>query len=187
MSKVDFKPGTFLYPIPAVLVTSKYENAENVFTVAWTGIVCSDPAMTYISVRKERYSHELIEKSGCFCINLPTEELTYATDYAGVRSGKKEDKFKKLNLTKEKSSKIDCINIKESPVVIECKVTEIKELGSHDMFLAEIVAVRVDEKYIDANDKFDMEKCNLIAYMHGGYFKIGEKLGKFGYSVKKDK
>ena len=185
MGRISFKPGTFLYPLPAVMVSSGNMDKSNIMTVAWTGIICSDPAMVYISVRKERYSYELIKENMEFCINLTTEDLAYATDYVGVRSGKNEDKFNKMNLTKEKANIVSCPMIKESPVVIECKVKEIKELGSHDMFIAEVVAVNVDEKYMDESGRFDMEKCNLIAYSHGQYFTLGKKIGKFGYSVKK--
>ena len=178
MPRISFKPGTFLYPLPAVMVTSgSFENA-NVMTVAWTGIICSDPAMTYISVRKERYSYNLIKENMEFCINLTNEDLVFKADYVGVRSGEKEDKFEKMHLTKEKASVVSCPMIKESPVCIECKVKEIKELGSHDMFIAEIVAVNVDEKYMDETGKFDMEKCKLIAYSHGSYFSLGEKKRK---------
>ena len=141
--------------------------------------------MTYISIRKERYSYDIIKRTGEFCINLTTKELAYATDYCGVKSGRKEDKFKSMKLTKQKASIIKAPIIKESPVNIECKVTEIKELGSHDMFLAQVVAVNVDEEYIDENGRFDLEKCGLIAYSHGEYFKLGQKIGKFGFSVKK--
>ncbi len=185
MSRINFKPGTFLYPLPAVMITSGDMENSNVLTVAWTGIICSDPAMTYISVRKERYSYNLIKENMEFCINLTTEDLAYATDYVGVKSGKDEDKFEKMGLTKEKANIVKCPMIKESPVCIECKVKEIKELGSHDMFIAEIVSVNVDEKYMDETNKFNMEDCKLIAYSHGQYFKLGEKIGKFGYSVKK--
>lgn len=185
MSKQIWKPGTMLNPVPVVMVTSKYEGKENLFTVAWTGTICSDPAMTYISVRKERYSYDLIKKSGKFCINLVNEELAYATDYCGVRSGKTEDKFASMKLEKEQANNFDCPIIAKSPVVLECEVTEIKELGSHDMFIAKILSVDVDEKYLDENGKFDMQKCNLVAYSHGEYYKLGEKIGKFGYSVKK--
>ncbi len=185
MNREIWKPGTMLNPVPVVLVTSKDKEKENVFTVAWTGTICSDPAMTYISVRKERYSYDIIKKSGYFCINLVNEELAYATDYCGVRSGKNENKFKTMNLEKQKAVNFDCPIIKNSPVVLECKVKEIKELGSHDMFIAEIVSVDVDKKYMDENGKFDMQKCNLVSYSHGEYYKLGEKIGKFGYSVKK--
>ena len=185
MSRQTRKPGTLVYPVPAVLITCKDDQKENVFTVAWTGTICSDPAMTYISVRKERYSYDIIKNSGLFCINLTTEELAYATDYCGVKSGKNENKFKSLNLETEKASQIDVPIIKKSPVVIECKVEEIKELGSHDMFIARVIAVDVDEKYIDENGRFDMQKCKLMAYSHGHYYSLGEQLGKFGFSVKK--
>lgn len=185
MSRISFKPGTFLYPIPAVMVTCGDMENSNIITIAWTGIVSSDPATTYVSIRKERFSHGIIEKHKEFCINLTTKDLAYATDYAGVRSGRKEDKFKTLNLTKEEATIVKCPMIKESPVTLECKVIEIKEMGSHDMFLAEIVAVNVDEKYMDENNRFDMDKCNVLAYSHGHYYSLGEKLGKFGFSVKK--
>ena len=149
MARQTWKPGTLVYPVPAVLVTCKDGERENVLTVAWTGTICSDPAMTYISVRKERYSHDIIKKSGVFCINLTTEDLAYATDYCGVRSGRNENKFEKMNLETEMATEVDVPIIKKSPVVIECKVEEIKELGSHDMFIAKVVAVDVDERYID--------------------------------------
>lgn len=185
MGRISFKPGTFLYPLPAVMVTSGDMDNSNILTVAWTGIVSSDPATTYVSVRKERYSYNLIKENMEFCINLTTEDLAYATDFVGVKSGKNIDKFKTLNLTKEKATIVKCPMIKESPVSIECKVIEIKEMGSHDMFLAEIVAVNVDEKYMDEKNKFDMDRCNIIAYSHGQYYTLGKKLGKFGFSVKK--
>ena len=187
MARQTWKPGTLVYPVPAVLVTCKDGERENVLTVAWTGTICSDPAMTYISVRKERYSHDIIKKSGVFCINLTTEDLAYATDYCGVRSGRNENKFEKMNLETEMATEVDVPIIKKSPVVIECKVEEIKELGSHDMFIAKVVAVDVDERYIDENGKIDMETCKLMAYSHGHYYKLGEKIGKFGFSVQKKK
>ena len=143
--------------------------------------------MTYISIRKSRYSYDIIKKSGVFCINLTTKDLAFATDYCGVKSGETEDKFKSMKLEKEKCRKIDCVMLKQSPVTIECKVKEIKELGSHDMFMAEVVSVNVDDKYIDENGKFDMQKCDLITYSHGEYYTLGKKLGKFGYSVQKKK
>ena len=185
MSRQIWKPGTMLNPVPVVLVTSKYEEKENVFTVAWTGTICSDPAMVYISVRKERYSHELIKKSGKFCINLVNEELVYATDYCGVRSGKNENKFKTMKLQTESAVAFDCPIISKSPVVLECEVEEIKELGSHDMFIAKIINVDVDEKYLDSKGRLDLAKCNLVTYSHGEYYSVGKKIGKFGYSVKK--
>lgn len=185
MARESFKPGTFVYPLPAVMVTCGDMEQSNILTIAWTGIIASDPATTYISVRKERYSHNIIKENMEFCINLTTKDLAYATDCAGVKSGSKIDKFKELNLTKESASIVKCPLIKESPVCVECKVKEIKEMGSHDMFIAEIVAVNVDKKYIDETGKFDMERCNLIAYSHGQYYTLGDKLGKFGFSVKK--
>ena len=185
MSRQIWKPGTLVYPVPAVLITCSDGKKDNVFTVAWTGTICSDPAMTFISVRKERFSYDIIKNTGEFCINLTTKELAFATDYCGVRSGKNLDKFKEMKLTKEKCSVINVPMIKESPITIECKVQDIKELGSHDMFIAQVVAINVDDKYIDDTGRFDMQKCNLIAYSHGEYYELGEKIGKFGYSVKK--
>ena len=185
MGKQVWKAGTLVYPVPVVLVSCGTEQQKNILTVAWTGTICTDPAMTYISIRKERYSYEIIKNTGEYCINLTNEDLAYATDFCGVKSGKDIDKFKEMKLTAQKCSIIDCPMIKESPINIECKVKEIKPLGSHDMFISEVVAVNVDDKYIDKNGKFDMEKCNLIAYSHGEYYKLGEKLGKFGFSVKK--
>ena len=187
MSKISWKPGTFVYPLPAVMVSSGTIEKPNVMTVAWTGILNTEPAMTYISVRPERYSYNLIKESGEFVINLTTEELAYATDYVGVRSGRNENKFETLNLSLEKSNNISAPMIKESPVSIECKVTEIKELGSHHMFMAKILCINVDEKYVDETGKFDLEKCNLIAYSHGQYYTLGKKIGKFGFSVQKKK
>lgn len=185
MGKLTWKPGTMEYPLPAVLVSCGDMDNSNVLTVAWTGILCTDPAMTYVSIRKERYSYDIIKNTKEFVINLTTEDLAKATDTAGVKSGRNVDKFKLLNLTKEKATTASCPMVKESPVNIECKLEEIKELGSHDMFIAKITAVNVDEKYIDETGKFDLEKCNLIAYSHGAYYTLGKKLGKFGFSVKK--
>lgn len=186
MEKETWKAGTFVYPVPAVLVSCSDGEKNNMLTVAWTGTICTDPAMTYISIRKERYSYDIIKNSGEFVINLTNEDLAYSTDFAGVKSGRNIDKFKELKLTPEKATKLEYAPmIKESPINIECKVKEIKELGSHDMFIAEVLAINVDKKYIDESGKFDMEKCKLIAYSHGEYFSLGEKLGKFGFSVKK--
>ena len=187
MSKVTWKPGTFLYPLPAVMVSCGNMEKSNIITVAWTGILNTNPAMVYISVRPTRYSYNLIKESGEFVINLTTKDLAYATDYCGVRSGRNENKFEKMNLETEMATEVDVPIIKKSPVVIECKVEEIKELGSHDMFIAKVVAVDVDERYIDENGKFDMETCKLMAYSHGHYYKLGEKIGKFGFSVQKKK
>lgn len=185
MSKISWKPGTMIYPVPAVLVSCGTMENANLLTIAWTGIINSDPAMTYISVRPERYSYNMIKESGEFVINLTTKDLAFATDYAGVTSGRNVNKAKNLGLNFEKSNNISAPMIKESPVSIECRVKEIKELGTHHMFIAEILSVNVDDKYLDENGRFDMEKCDLIAYSHGEYYTLGEKIGKFGYSVKK--
>lgn len=187
MSRQIWKPGTFVYPVPAVIVTCSDGKVNNALTVAWTGTICTDPAMTYISIRKERYSYDIIKNSGKFCINLTTKDLAYATDYCGVKSGKDEDKIEKLGLYLEKASKIDCPIIAESPVSIECEVKEIKELGSHDMFIANVVAINVDEKYIDETGKFNLQDADLITYSHGQYYELGENIGRFGFSVKKKK
>lgn len=187
MAKVEWKPGTFVYPIPAVLVTSGTMEKANIMTVAWTGILNTNPAIVYISVRPERYSYNLIKDTKEFVINLTNEKLAYATDWCGVRSGAKYDKFKEMHLTKEKTKHLKCPSIKESPVSIECRVIDIKEYGSHHTFIAEVVSIDADEKYIDEKGAFDISKCNLIAYANGGYYSLGKKLGTFGYSVKKKK
>ena len=187
MSKVIWKAGTFIYPLPAVLVTSGTMEKSNVMTVAWTGILNTNPAIVYISVRPERYSYNLIKENMEFAINLTNEKLVYATDWCGVRSGAKFDKFKEMHLTKEKGQFVKCPLIKESPVSIECKVKEIKELGSHHMFMAEVLSIDADEQYIDEKGAFDISKCNLISYSNGGYYTQGKKIGTFGYSVKKKK
>ena len=187
MSKVTWKPGTFLYPIPAVMVSCGTMEKSNIITVAWTGIINTNPAMVYISVRPTRYSYKMIKEQGEFVINLTTKELARATDWCGVRSGAKYDKFKEMNLHKEKANFVKCPMIKESPVSIECKVKEIKELGSHNMFIADVLAINADEKYIDEKGAFDISKCDLISYSNGGYYTQGKKIGKFGYSVQKKK
>ena len=187
MSKVLWKSGTFIYPIPAVMVSSGTMEKSNILTVAWTGILNTNPAMVYISVRPERYSYNLIKESGEFVINLTTESLAFATDWCGVKSGANVDKFKEMNLTKEKANFVKCPMIKESPVSVECKVKEVRELGSHHMFVAEVLAINADDKYIDKNGAFDLSKCDLIAYANGGYYSLNKKIGKFGYSVQKKK
>lgn len=186
-NKTLWKPGNFVNPVPAVLVTSGDMKKSNIMTVAWTGTICSDPAMTYISVRPNRYSYKLIKESGEFVINLTTRDLTYATDWCGVKSGKDVDKFKEMHLTKQKANFVKCPLIAESPVSIECKVVEIKELGSHDMFIAEVLGINASEEYIDEKGAFDISKCDLIAYANGGYYTLDKKIGKFGYSVEKKK
>lgn len=185
MSKITWKGGAFEYPIPAALVTCGTMESSNIMTVAWTGIINTKPPMVYVSIRPERYSYNIIKENMEFVINLTNEKLTYATDWCGVKSGAKYDKFKEMHLTKEKAKFVKCPLIKESPVSIECKVVEIKELGSHTMFLAEVLAIRPDSQYINDNGEFDISKCNLIAYANGGYYSLGKKLGKFGFSVQK--
>ncbi len=188
MSKIIWKPGTVLYPVPAVMVSlGDCEENFNIITIAWTGIINSVPPMTYISVRPTRHSYSILKSTGEFVINLTNEQLTFATDFCGVRSGKNMNKFKEMNLTMEKASVVKCPLIKESPVNIECVVKDIIPLGSHHMFMAEIVSVSVDEKYKDEKDRFCFEKSNPIAYSHGEYYSLGKKLGKFGYSVAKKK
>jgi len=186
-NKTLWKPGNFVNPVPAVLVTSGDMKNSNIMTVAWTGTICSDPAMTYISVRPNRYSYKLIKDSGEFVINLTTRDLTFATDWCGVKSGKDVDKFKEMHLTKQKANFVKCPLIAESPVSIECKVIEIKELGSHDMFIAEVLGINASNEYIDEKGAFDISKCDLIAYANGGYYTLDKKIGKFGYSVEKKK
>lgn len=185
MSKVQWKGGTFIYPIPAVMVSCGTMEESNIITVAWTGILNTNPAMCYISVRPERYSHNIIKENGEFAINLTTRQLAYATDWCGVKSGRDVDKFKEMKLTKERANIIKAPLIKECPVSVECKVKEIVPLGSHDMFVAEIVAIDADEKYIDEKGAFDIGKYDLIAYANGGYYPLESKIGKFGYSVQK--
>ena len=187
MSKTMWKPGTFIYPIPAVMVSCGDMEKSNIITVAWTGILNTNPAMVYISIRPIRYSYNLIKESGEFVINLTNKQLAYATDWCGVRSGEKFDKFKEMKLHKEKAQFVKAPLIKESPVSIECKVKDIIKLGSHDMFVAEVLSIDADEKYIDEKGTFDISKCDLIAYANGGYYPLGKKIGKFGFSVQKRK
>ncbi|NPA36236.1 MAG: flavin reductase family protein [Chlorobi bacterium] len=189
MSKISWKPGNMLYPLPAVMVTvgDKPEN-YNIITIAWTGTICSDPPMLYISVRPGRHSYHILKETGEFVINLTTKELAFATDWCGVRSGRKYNKFEKMNLSIGKSVKVKAPAIEESPVNIECKVTDVRKLGSHDMFIAEVVNVQVDESFINENTgALELNKAGLITYSHGNYFEIGKKIGKFGFSVEKKK
>lgn len=188
MAKISMKPGTMLNPVPAVMVTCADGESSNIITIAWTGIINSDPPMTYVSVRKERYSHRLIKESGEFVINLTTEELAKATDFCGVRSGRNIDKAAETGLSFVPAEIVGCPMISESPVNIECRVTEIRELGSHDMFMAEIVKVHADEKLFDENGRLCLEKAGLISYSHGEYFGLKKNpIGKFGFSVMKAK
>ncbi len=185
MEKVSWKGGALLAPLPAVMVSSGTVEKPNVMTVAWTGIINTQPSKTYISVRKSRYSYDLIKNGGSFVINLVPSTLVKACDFCGVRSGKDTDKFKVCNLTPEASFSVDAPSIAECPLSLECRVTEIIELGSHDMFLADIVSVAVKKDLIDPNGRLALEKAGLLAYVHGEYFTLGKKIGSFGYSVKK--
>ena len=196
MGKQNWKAGNMLYPVPAVMVSCKAkknaddkknkENSKaNIITLAWAGTICSDPVMLSVSIRPERYSHDIIEQSGELVVNLVNEDLTKACDWSGVRSGRDHDKYKEMNLTEYVSDFMETPAINESPVNIYCKVKDILRLGSHDMFIAEVTGVTVDEAYMDEDGKFDLAACKLMAYSHGEYFALGKKLGKFGYSVKK--
>lgn len=200
MSKYAFKPGNMLYPLPAVMVSCQYpdendpkctnpalQGKPNIITVAWAGTVCTNPPMLSISVRPERYSYHMIEKSGEFVVNLTTKALVRATDYCGVRSGRDIDKFQEMHLTPLPSRKVSVPGIAESPVNIECRVREVMPLGSHTMFLADVVAVTVDDTYMNETGKFDLNATGLVTYSHGEYFLLGQKLGTFGYSVAKKK
>ncbi len=187
MSRQIWKPGNMLYPLPAVMVsTGDKAGNKNILTVAWTGTICTNPPMVYISVRPERFSYQMIKDTGEFVINLTTEKLAKATDYCGVRSGRDTDKWKETGLTPGPAEALEYAPvIKECPVSIECWVTEIKELGSHHMFLAEVKTVQVDEAYMNEQNKFELNKTGLLAYSHGEYLGLGKKLGTFGYSVRK--
>ncbi len=186
MAKQQWKPGNMLYPLPAVMVScGDKEGHKNVLTAAWTGTICSDPAMVYVSIRKSRYSHHMISETGEYVINLTTEDLAFATDYVGVRSGKDEDKFEKMHLTPVMGTLEYAPMIDESPVCIECIVEQVLELGSHDMFIARVKNVYADEKYMDANGKFDLAKAKPLVYSHGQYYGVGKHIGKFGFSVQK--
>lgn len=187
MEKQLWKPGNMIYPLPAVMVSvGDADGNTNIITVAWTGTICTNPAMAYISVRPERYSYEMIRSSGEFVINLTTKDLVHATDYCGVKSGRDVDKWKETRLTRGKAEKLRYApTIVESPVNIECKVTEVKELGSHHMFLATVEAVQVDGTYMSAGGKFELNQAELLAYSHGSYLETGRELGTFGYSIRK--
>ena len=188
MSKQNWKPGNMLYPDPAVMVTCQREGEKpNIITIAWAGTICSDPAMVSISIQKKRYSYALIRDTREFVLNLTTKKLAAATDYCGVCSGRDTDKFAQTGLTPCDSMAVNCPGIAESPVNIECKVTEIKPLGSHDLFLAEVVNVAVDDALLDETGRLHLDRSGLIAYSHGGYYELGRQLGTFGYSVRKKK
>lgn len=189
MAKRELKKGTMIYPLPAVMVSCG-NNPENynIITIAWTGTICSEPPMCYISVRKNRHSHKLIKDSGEFVINLTNTKLAYATDWCGVRSGKDYNKFEEMKLTPEKARIVSCPLIKESPLSIECRVSKIIELGSHDMFIADVLAVNADETHFDKEtDAFQLANAEMMTYMHGKYYSVGKKLGKFGFAVEGEK
>lgn len=186
MAKEIWKPGNMLYPLPVVMVSMADQAGKpNIITIAWAGTICSDPPMVSISVRPERYSYHILKETGEFVINLTTKDLCFATDYCGVKSGRDVDKFKEMHLTALPGSIVKAPLIGESPVNLECQVTEVKALGSHDMFMAKVVAVHADEKYMDENHKFHLDRAEPIAYSHGTYYTCGERLGTFGYSVRK--
>ena len=189
MSKVAFKPGTLLYPLPAVMVScGDSPETYNIITIAWTGTICSDPPMCYISMRRERHSYDIIRRTGEFVINLTTESLARVTDWCGVRSGRDYNKFREMHLTPEQAQAVAAPLIAESPLNIECKVVEVKPLGSHDMFIAQVVAVDAEESLIDkSTGAFQLNHASPLAYSHGKYYGLGEKLGGFGFSVKKKK
>ena len=187
MTKINWKPGTMLSPLPPVMVSCGTVDKPNVMTVAWTGIISSDPVMTYVSIRPQRYSHDIIKESGEFVINLPTWNMVTAVDFCGVKSGRDIDKFKEMKLTKEKADFVKVPMIGESPVNIECRVKQVMELGSHHMFLADVLAVHADPAYMDENKKFHLNNAKPLVYSHGEYLGTGKSLGTFGYSVKKKK
>lgn len=186
MSKQEWKPGNMIYPLPAVMVSVGNQKESNIITIAWTGTICTNPAMVYISVRPERYSYDMIKDTKEFVINLTTESLVKATDYCGVKSGRDVDKWSEMKLTKGTPKKLKYAPIiEECPVNIECEVVEIKELGSHHMFIAKVVSVQISEEHMNENGKFELNKTGLLAYSHGEYLGLGETLGTFGYSVRK--
>lgn len=186
--KQNFKPGTMIYPLPAVLVSCGATPEEyNVLTVSWTGTICSNPPMCYVSIRPERHSYDIIKRTGAFVINLTNRDLEFATDFCGVKSGRECNKFEMANLTPQKAEFVDAPIILESPVSIECKVVEVKPLGSHDMFIAEVVNVVVEDSYLQENGQLDMAAMNLLAYNHGQYFDVTNPRGFFGWSIRKKK
>lgn len=189
MTKQPWKPGTMIYPVPAVLVSCGDERlGYNIITIAWTGTLCSDPPLCYISVRPERYSYDLIRQTGAYVINLTTRALVFATDWCGVQSGRDKDKFKEMKLTPVKAQKVSAPLIAESPLNIECRVREIVSLGSHDMFVSEVVAVNAEQDLINPlTGAFQLSQSDPICYVHGRYFQLGRMLGTFGFSVRKRK
>ena len=187
MPKMQWKGGALLAPVPPALVTCAHGDRQNIFTVAWTGIVNTVPPKTYISVRPSRYSYELIRNSGVFAINLTTKELIRVADFCGIHTGAKMNKLERCKLSVEPASEISCPILSDSPLTLECRVTDVIPLGSHDMFLADIVAVDVDEKLVDDHGKLHLDRAGLAAFAHGEYYELGKKLGTFGFSVAKKK
>ena len=186
MVRQYWRPSNMLYPVPPVLIScADEEGNSNIMTAAWAGTICSDPVMVSVSIRPERFSHDIIARTGEFVMNLTTRELAYAADFCGVRSGRDIDKFAHLHLTKLPSRCVSAPSIGESPVCLECVVTNVQKLGTHDMFLAKVVAVSVDERFLDGKGRFALEKAGLTAYVHGSYYSLGRKLGTFGYTVRK--
>ena len=186
MARQYWRPSNMLYPLPAVMVScADEEGRSNIMTAAWTGTICSDPVMVSVSIRPERYSHDIIARTGEFVINLTTEQLTYAADFCGVRSGRDVDKFEHLGLTRVPSRCVSAPSIGESPVCLECLVTAVEKLGTHDLFIAKVVQVSVDEQYLDKKGRLVLEEAGLVAYVHGVYLSLGKKLGTFGFSVRK--
>lgn len=184
--KEYWKAGNMLYPVPPVMVTTQTKDGfDNVFTVAWCGTICTNPAMLSISVRKERYSYQILQDTKEFVVNIPSKTLAYACDYVGVKSGRDHDKIKELGLKTFESKYVKPKSLEDSPINIECSVENTIDLGSHTMFIAKVLGVTVDNKYMDENGKFDLKKADVITYSHGEYYTLGENLGKFGFSVKK--
>ncbi|HDP79212.1 MAG TPA: flavin reductase family protein [Spirochaetes bacterium] len=187
MSRIVWKPGTMLYPAPAVMVSCRHKGADNIITVAWAGTVCTDPPMLSISLRPERYSHGLIKKSGVFAVNIPGRDLAFAVDFCGVKSGREVDKFSVLKLSRLQASKIDVPLIGECPLSLEAVVKSVTPLGSHDLFLAEVAAVSVEEKLVDEKGRLRLDRARLLCYSHGYYYNLGRPLDHFGFSVRKKK
>lgn len=185
MAKVAWKAGTMLAPLPPALISCGTLQKPNAMTAAWSGIICTEPTLVYVSIRPSRFSNELIRKSGEFVINVPTVEMAKAVDFCGVKSGRDIDKFKQTGLIAAKSSVVSAPQVEQSPISLECKVKEIKSFGTHDMFWAEVVAVDIDEKYLDKSSALRLDKAGLLAYAHGFYYALGRKVGKFGWSVEK--
>ena len=187
MAKITWPAGTLLAPVPPALISSGSVDKPNVMTAAWTGIICSEPVLTYVSIRPSRYSHEIISKNKEFVINIPNLALAHATDFCGVKSGRDINKFEACDITAEPCTKVLAPQIKEAPISLECEVLEIKKFGTHDMFLAKVLAVNVDDKYLNERGALDLSKAGLLAYAHGFYYTLGRQIGKFGFSVEKPK